>query len=110
VYYDPNGIPVILDVSPYLRPRRWCVAIVIADAVLWNQGQLSLVADFAGDSESQDLLARALIFRLVAEQLADRPRHDAALAPYRRALTVFAWNRDRSCYGSAGFTPALLVW
>jgi uncharacterized protein (TIGR02569 family) len=90
VCFDPNGVPVILDVSPYLRPRRWCVAIVMADAVLWNRGELSLVADFAADSESQDLLGRALIFRLVAEQLATHPRHGAALAPYRRVLTVFA--------------------
>lgn len=86
VFFDDAGVPVILDVSPYLRPREWAGAIVIADAVLWNGADLSLARSFAGDSQHRDLLARALIFRLVAEQLADDPRHHALLQPYRDVL------------------------
>jgi uncharacterized protein (TIGR02569 family) len=82
VYFDQSGVPVVLDVSPYLRPRRWAVAIVIADAVLWSGADVSLARTFAADHDQRDLFARALIFRLVAEQLAGR-RHDALLHPYR---------------------------
>ena len=90
VFFDTSGVPVILDVSPYLRPRRWALAIVTADAVLWNEAELSLAASFATDPADRDLLGRALIFRLVAEQLAQVPRHDAMLQPYRRVLASFA--------------------
>lgn len=87
VFLDPAGVPVILDVSPYLRPRRWAAAIVTADAVLWNGASVSLAASFASEPD-RDLLGRALIFRLVAEQLADNPRHGALLEPYRRLLSA----------------------
>lgn len=88
VHLDRSGIPVILDVSPYLRPRRWAVAIVTADAVLWNGADLTLAESFASNPTDCDLLARALIFRLVAEQLTNDPRHDAVLQPYQRLLSA----------------------
>ena len=90
VFLDPADVPVVLDVSPYLRPRRWAAAIVIADAVLWNGADVGLATSFACDSDGLDLLGRALIFRLVAEQLAENPRHDALLEPYRRVLSALA--------------------
>jgi uncharacterized protein (TIGR02569 family) len=90
VCLDPAGVPVVLDFSPYLRPRRWTVAIVIADAVLWNDAPLALASSFAEDVADRDLLIRALIFRMVAEQLASAPRHGAHLHPYREVLKVLA--------------------
>lgn len=89
VFVDPEGSPVILDVSPYLRPREWAAAVVVADAVLWNGADLSLARSFARDAASRDLLARALIFRMVAEQLAGSPRHGGFLQPYRDVLHLF---------------------
>jgi len=90
VYLDPSGVPVILDFSPYLRPRRWAVAIVFCDAVLWNGADLSLARSFATDPTDRDLFARALIFRLVAEQAAENPRHGAHLQPYRDVLPALS--------------------
>lgn len=90
VYFDPSGVPVVLDFSPYLRPRRWAVAIVVGDAVLWNSADLSLDASFAADSNDRELFGRALIFRLVAEQMAKRPRHGAHLQPYLEVLSVLS--------------------
>jgi uncharacterized protein (TIGR02569 family) len=88
VYLDPSGVPVILDFSPYLRPRRWAVAIVFGDAVLWNGADLSLARSFATDPNDCDLFARALIFRFVAEQAVENPRHRAHLQPYRDVLSI----------------------
>ncbi len=88
VHLDRSGTPVVLDFSPYLRPREWAVAIVIADAVLWNRAGLSLARSFARPAPGRDLLGRALIFRMVAEQLATDPRHGAHLDPYRRVLAA----------------------
>ena len=90
VFLDPDGVPVILDVSPYLRPRSWAAAIVIADAVLWNGMAVQEAAQLAADAGRRELFVRALIFRLVAEQLAEDPRRDALLAPYRRVLAALA--------------------
>jgi len=90
VFVDASGTPVILDVSPYLRPREWASAIVIADAVLWNGADLALARAFISTDSDRDLLARALIFRMIAEQLADDPRHGALLAPYRAVITALA--------------------
>ncbi len=90
VFLDASGEPVILDVSPYLRPRRWASAIVVADAVLWHGADLSMAQRWAHQPEDLDLLARALIFRLVAEQLAEHPRHGAVLEPYELAHRALA--------------------
>jgi uncharacterized protein (TIGR02569 family) len=86
VFLDPSDTPVILDVSPYLRPRQWSAAIVTADAVLWNDEPLEFALEFVTDADHRDLFARALIFRMVAEQLARDPRHGALLDPYRKLL------------------------
>jgi uncharacterized protein (TIGR02569 family) len=90
VYFDPSGVPVILDFSPYLRPRRWAIAIVFGDAVLWNGADLLLARSFVIDPSDRDLFGRALLFRLVAEQVAENPRHGAHLQPYRDVLSILS--------------------
>lgn len=88
VFADPDGTPVVLDISPYLRPARWASAIVVADAVLWNGADLARANAFVdADRANLDLLARALIVRMVSEQLADAP------PPWRRARAVPAGHR-----------------
>ena len=87
VFLDAQHTPVILDVSPYLRPREWAAAIVAADAVLWNGAAITVARNFLANPAGCDLFARALIFRLVAEQLASNPRHDAFLEPYTDVRT-----------------------
>ena len=74
--------------SPYLRPREWAAAIVAADAVLWNGASVTVARDFVEEDGGFDLFARALVFRLVAEQLADDPRHRASLTPYIDVLAA----------------------
>jgi hypothetical protein len=88
VYLDHAGVPVVLDVSPCLRPRRWAAAIVVADAVLWYGADAALATRFASDPADRDLFARAMMFRMVAEQLASDPRHGASLEPYRDVLAT----------------------
>ena len=90
VHVDASDVPVVLDFSPYFRPRRWAAAIVVADAVLWHGAEPSLAASFAATESGHDLLRRALIFRMVAEQLAAEPRHDADLEPFRRVLSMLS--------------------
>ena len=86
VFADPDGAPVILDVTPYLRPVGYASAIVVADHLLWRSGRPEL-ADLVDEGH----LARALLFRLGAEQLAEQPRHGADLDHHRRALALLGW-------------------
>src|SRR3954454_1940095 len=87
VFLDGSGQPVILDVSPYLRHRRWAAAVVVSDAVLWHGADGAFARGFAASPCDRDLLGRRLIFRLVADHLAPDPRHGATLEPYRQVLT-----------------------
>lgn len=86
VHLDRDGRPVILDISPYLRPLRWSEAVVVADAVTWWGGSLDVATAFVATDGGLDLLARALIFRLVAEQLGELPAEPSTLTPYERVL------------------------
>ncbi len=78
---DRAGGIVVLDFSPVVRPVAYMTAIVVADNLLWNEAPIDLA-----HRADPDALARALIFRLVAEQLAVAPRHGARLDDYRRVL------------------------
>ena len=88
VFLDPLGVPVVLDFTPYIRPKRYGSAIVIADNLLWYDGAPTLARLIDND---EDGLARALLFRLVSEQLGSSPRHGANLADYRRTLASLGW-------------------
>lgn len=82
-FRTPSGAALVLDLSPYLAPQGFGAAVVVADHLLWRAGRAELAA-----LVDPDLLARALMFRLIAEQLADAPRHGARLDDYRRALEL----------------------
>ena len=80
-FVDPVGRPVVLDLSPARASAGFAAAVVIADHLLWHDGDATL----ATLVEPADL-RRALAFRLIAEQLADDPRHGARLDDYRTVL------------------------
>lgn len=88
VHLDEDGTAVVLDLSLYVRPVRWGDAVVVADAVTWLEGDPALATAFAGDAEGLDLLARALAFRLVAEQLGPLAGESGSLDPYERILRL----------------------
>ncbi|HRW36989.1 MAG TPA: hypothetical protein P5254_04785 [Aquihabitans sp.] len=88
VHVDGDGVPVVLDLSPYLRPARWGDAVVVADAVTWHEAGPGLALDFADDPAGRDLLGRALAFRLVAEQLGEQAGDPAAIEPYERIAAL----------------------
>ena len=71
VFVDEHGTPVVLDVSPYLRPRRWAAAIVVCDALLWHHAEQQPARALAA-REERSLLFRALAFRLLADELGRR--------------------------------------
>jgi len=87
VFVDASGTPVVLDVSPYLRPRRWAAAIVVCDALLWHHADPDLARTLSAQGD-RSLLFRALAFRLLADELAGRLSHGRP--PYATYRTVLA--------------------
>ena len=87
VFVDDQGTPVVLDVSPYLRPRRWTAAIVVCDALLWHHADPDLARTLTANGE-RSLLFRALAFRLLADELASRLGDEHP--PYPAYRTVIA--------------------
>ena len=89
VFADTAGSAVVLDFTPYVRPKRYAAAIVVADNLLWNGADHSILGLIDDDVDG---LARALLFRMTSEQLADDPRHGAELGDYRRVMAELGWH------------------
>jgi uncharacterized protein (TIGR02569 family) len=67
--------PAVIDLSWYWRPAGYGTAMVVVDAVLWYGAGTDLIAAATRVPELDQLLARALTFRLVVDALlaADNP-------------------------------------
>jgi uncharacterized protein (TIGR02569 family) len=61
--------PAIIDFSPYYRPIGYATAILVVDAIVWFGASFALSELIEPADWRHDLLARALIFRLVAAAL-----------------------------------------
>jgi uncharacterized protein (TIGR02569 family) len=61
--------PAIIDFSPYYRPTGFAGAVVVVDVIVWSGAPYSLIDRIQPAETRFELLARALIFRLVAAAL-----------------------------------------
>lgn len=68
VFHDDPDVPVgIIDMSPYFRPPDFATAVCVADAIAWHGAPVGLALHFATTrSRGDELLARAVLYRLVA--------------------------------------------
>jgi uncharacterized protein (TIGR02569 family) len=79
--------PAVIDLSPYWRPTAYSSAIVVADALVWEGADRSLVTEVAGVDAFVQYLTRALIFRIVAASIGGFEGDDSAIdAAYRAAV------------------------
>jgi len=69
VLIDGDDVPAIIDFSPYFRPTGYATAVIVVDAIVWLGAPLSLLNEIEPAESQIELLARALIFRLVASAL-----------------------------------------
>lgn len=58
--------PAVIDLSLYWRPTAFATAIVVADALIWEGADESLIDSVAEIDEFGQMLVRALLFRVVA--------------------------------------------
>jgi uncharacterized protein (TIGR02569 family) len=67
VLFAEGEPPAVIDFSPYWRPAGLALAIAAVDALMWSGANPAILDELAGQPELDQLLARALVFRLVTE-------------------------------------------
>ncbi|HUP54960.1 MAG TPA: aminoglycoside phosphotransferase, partial [Methylomirabilota bacterium] len=86
--------PAVIDFSPYWRPTAFATAIIIADAVVWEGADRSLLDAVAAVDDIDQMLVRALLYRIVAaveggfEEAAAIERHYEAAADLASELVA----------------------
>ncbi len=82
--------PAVIDVSPYWRPAEFGSAIVVADALVWEGADRSLLRVVRDVPDFGQYLVRALICRLVTDSLftAGSPPAGPGDDPYSPAVAL----------------------
>jgi uncharacterized protein (TIGR02569 family) len=68
VMFSDNLNPAVIDFSPYWRPAEFALGVVIADAIVWEGADFSLIDKYCNDSRSLQFLARAELRRIIELQ------------------------------------------
>jgi uncharacterized protein (TIGR02569 family) len=76
VLFQEGSLPAIIDLSVYWRPPAWSEAVLLADTLIWGHAEEAIDALLLLGAGGEQLLARALMFRLTVSLLADRPNAD----------------------------------
>ena len=61
----------MIDLSPYWRPAEFATAIVVADAIAWEGAGVAELKPAMGVDRFGQLPVRAILYRLVADLIAD---------------------------------------
>jgi uncharacterized protein (TIGR02569 family) len=90
VLFDDDLPPAVIDLSPYFRPPAFASAVVVADALVWEGADASLLRAVDGDADFPQYLLRALIYRAVTDRLfrLDQPLRPDSDDPYRSAVDL----------------------
>ncbi len=78
--------PAIIDWPVYWRPPSWAAAVAVADALCWYDAKPELAARWSHLPDWGQMLVRALIYRMVTDDVAHgpaiwTPAHRAAYQP-----------------------------
>jgi uncharacterized protein (TIGR02569 family) len=76
VLFAEGEPPAVIDFSPYWRPAGLALAVAAADALVWGGADPVILDELAGQPEFDQLLARALVYRIITELIFRR--HDGA--------------------------------
>jgi uncharacterized protein (TIGR02569 family) len=91
VLYHDVLPPAVIDFSPYWRPAAFAAAIVVADALVWEGADRSILAAVRHIGDFGQYLLRALIYRAVTESILGKPDPDPAGScqdPYAPAVDL----------------------
>jgi uncharacterized protein (TIGR02569 family) len=69
VLFAAGRPPAVIDFSPYWRPPAFAAAVVVGDALAWEEADASLLDAVAHVDDFPQYLLRALIYRVVVDAL-----------------------------------------
>jgi len=64
--------PAVIDFSPYWRPAGFAAGVVVADAIVWEGAEVSLIDEAQGIEGFDQFLARAELRRIIEVDAAHR--------------------------------------
>jgi uncharacterized protein (TIGR02569 family) len=70
VLFAGGSPPAVIDFAPYWRPAGLALAVAAVDALLWSGAHPAILDGLAGEPGLDQLLGRALVFRLVTDVIA----------------------------------------
>ena len=90
VLFAEGLAPAIIDFSPYWRPTAYASAIVVADALVWEGADETLLDAVSHIPSFPQFLVRALIMRAVVDRLFrdDEPDRADDDHPFGRAVEI----------------------
>ncbi|UQN04952.1 hypothetical protein [Deinococcus sp. QL22] len=90
VLFSESDAPAVIDFSAYWRPAGLSLAIVVADALVWEEADEGLLEAVREVTDFPQYLLRALIFRRIVEELLPTPPRYAKTAddPYQSAVNL----------------------
>jgi uncharacterized protein (TIGR02569 family) len=90
ILFDDDLPPAVLDLSPYYRPVTFASAIVVADALVWEGADETLVRACDTDADFAQYFLRAMIYRIVTDRLfrLDEPLRPDDADPYAMPVAV----------------------
>jgi uncharacterized protein (TIGR02569 family) len=80
--------PAVIDLSPYWRPVEFASAIVVADAIVWEKATIAELSSAMTGNQFGQLLARALMFRIITDAVADPEALSGRATTYAPAVDL----------------------
>ncbi|GAA4582320.1 hypothetical protein GCM10023194_16700 [Planotetraspora phitsanulokensis] len=87
VLFEAGQPPAVIDFSPSWRPAGYALAVAAVDLLAWSGAPPGILDELACEDDIDQLLLRALIWRLVTESLG-RPDPDSRQAVRRANQSV----------------------
>ena len=87
LFADPQS-PAVIDLSAYWRPPEYATAIVVADALTWEGAAVDDLAPAFETEAFGQLLARALLYRIIADIGGDAGSSEPWAGAYARAVEL----------------------
>ena len=69
ILFDDDMAPLVIDFSPACRPKAYAEAILVADAIALESAPVELIREFPETSYHNQMLIRAVDFRLITAAL-----------------------------------------
>jgi len=90
VLFDDHLPPAVIDFSPYWRPAPFASAIVVADALVWEGADETILGAVKHVEDFDQYLLRALIYRTATDRLfrPDDPDRPDDADPYLPAVEL----------------------